>query len=253
MAIAQAQRVVGDLTNQNCLIVGLGEMGRLAFKQLQTRGVEHISLINRTYERAAQLGRQFELKAFRWEMLAEALKRADVVVSATSSPEIVITTDQVRAVMAERSERPLILLDIAVPRDIAPDARQIPGVHLWDADELKGSLDEALTAREKEVPHVERIIDEELELLRTRLRMLAVKPVIVRLREKAESIRQQELQRTLNHLGEVDAQTLEHIQFLSRSLVNKLLHEPTVRLKDKASHNKANGYVEAISDLFDLN
>ena len=165
--------------------------------------------------------------------------RADVVVSATNSPDMVITADRVRAAMDERLERPLILLDIAVPRDIAPEARQIPGVTLWDADELKGSLDEALAAREKEVPQVERIIDDELQCLQARLRMLVVKPVVVRLREKAEGIRQQELERMLNHLGEVDAHTLEHIQFLSRSLVNKLLHEPTVRLKSKASQDEA--------------
>jgi len=252
MAIAQAQRVVGDLTNQNCLVVGLGEMGRLAFKQLQARGVKQISLINRTYQRAANLGQQYGQPVHRWEDMAEVLCESDVIVSATGSPDTVITVDQVRAAMAVRPQRPLILLDIAVPRDIAPQARQIPGVHLWDADELKGSLDEALSAREQEVPYVEHIIDEEMEVLLARLRMLAVKPVVVRLREKAEGIRQQELERTLNHLGEVDAQTLEHIQFLSRSLVNKLLHEPTVRLKSKASQDEANLYVDAISDLFDL-
>ena len=252
MAIAQAQSVAGDLTHKNCLIVGLGEMGRLTLQQLQARGVAHISLVNRTFERAAQLGRQHGQKIYHWPELAEALRAADVVFSATGAADIVITPDLLDAVMVERQERPLIMLDIAVPRDIAPDVRQIAGVHLWDADELQGNLDGALAAREEQIPQVEHLIDEELELLPARLRMLAVKPVVVRLREKAEEIRRQELARTLNHLGTVDEQTLEHFQFLSRSLVNKLLHEPTVRLKDKASRNQANGYVQAINELFDL-
>lgn len=252
LAIAQAQSAVGDLTEQKWLVVGLGEMGRLALKQLEARGVKHIGLINRTYSRAAHLGTQHGQPVYRWPELALALSESDVVVSATGSPQMVITAEQIREVMAFRRERPLILLDIAVPRDIAPEVRQIAGVTLWDADELQGNLDEALAGRQREVPQVERIIAAEMETLLASLRMLTVKPVVVRLREKAEAIRQQELERTLQHLGEVDEQTLEHIHFLSRSLVNKLLHEPTVRLKSKASDDEAAAYVDAISDLFDL-
>jgi len=252
MAIAQAQKLVGDLKQHNCLIIGLGEMGRLAFKRLRARGVQRISLVNRTYERATSLARQYEHKAYRWGELTEALADADIVISATSAPKTIINADQVRAIMAGRPQRPLILLDIAVPRDIAPDVGQLPGVFLWDADELKGSLDEALAARQQEVPKVEQIIAEENETLLAQLRMLAVKPVIVNLREKAENIRRHELERMLNHLGDVDAQTMKQLQFFSRSLVNKLLHDPTIRLKTKASHDEANMYADAISDLFDL-
>lgn len=252
MAIAQARSVTGDLTNKNCLVVGLGEMGRLALKQLQIRGVQNISVINRTNERAVQLAQQMNHRAYRWQDLAQALQDADIVISATSAPVSVITKDLVLSALAGREARPIILLDIAVPRDVAPEVRQIPGVHLWDAGELKGNLDEARMVREGEIPAVEQIIEEEKEALWTCLRTLAVKPVVVRLREKAERIRRQELERTLNHLGEVDEQTLEHFQFLSRSLVNKLLHDPTVRLKDKAGKDQANGYVQAINDLFDL-
>ena len=154
--------------------------------------------------------------------------------------------------MASRPQRPLFLLDIAMPRDIVPDAAQIDGVHFWDADELKGNLDESLAARQHEVPKVEQIIAEELDALLAQLRMLAVKPVIVTLREKAEGIRQHEMERMLSNLGEVDAKTMQQLQIFSRSLVNKLLHEPTVRLKTKASHDEANQYITTLNDLFDL-
>ena len=252
MAVAQAQKLVGDLSHHNCLIIGLGEMGRLAFKRLQARGVHNISLVNRTYERAAGLARQNGYRAYRWQDLPLALANADIIVSATAASQVIITADDIRTAMAGRPQRPLILLDIAVPRDIAPDVSQIPGVTLWDADQLRGSLDEALAARRQEVPNVEQIIAAENEALVAQLRMLAVKPVIVNLREKAENIRQHELQRMLNYLGDVDAETLQQLQCFSRSLVNKLLHDPTIRLKIRASHDEANMYATAISDLFDL-
>ena len=237
LAIAQAQKQVGDLKPYHCLIIGLGEMGRLAFKRLQARGVPHISFVNRTYERAAELARQHGQTAYRWEELGAALTKSDIVISATGATDPIISAGVIRAVMAARPQRPLILLDISVPRDIMPDAAQIENVHLWDADELKGSLDESLAARQQEVPKVEQIIAEELDALLAQLRMLAVIPVIVTLREKAESIRQHEMERMLHNLGEVDAKTLQQLQIFSRSLVNKLLHEPTIRLKTKASHD----------------
>ena len=252
MAIAQAQKQVGDLKKQHCLIIGLGEMGRLAFKRLHARGVRRISLVNRTYQRAADLARQYGHTAFRWEELVDALASADIVISATAAMQPIISVADIQAVMTTRSQRPLTLLDISMPRDIAPDVAEIEGVHLWDADELKGSLDESLVARQQEVPKVEQIIVEEQEALLAQLRMLAVKPVIVTLREKAEGIRQHELERKLHNLGEVDAKTMQQLQIFSRSLVNKLLHEPTIRLKTKASHDEAKQYVTALNDLFDL-
>ncbi len=252
MAIAQAQKQVDDLKKQHCLIIGLGEMGRLAYKRLQARGVQRISLVNRTYQRAADLALQHGHTAYRWEELPEALAMADIVISATGATQPVISGGDIRDVMASRPQRPLILLDIAMPRDIAPEAAQIAGVHLWDADKLKGNLDESLAARQQEVPKVEQIIAEEQEALLVQLRILAVKPVIVTLREKAENIRQREMERMLHNLGEVDDKTLQQLQIFSRSLINKLLHEPTIRLKTKASHDEVNPYITALRDLFDL-
>ena len=252
LAIAQAQKQAGDLKQHHCLIIGLGEMGRLAYKRLQARGVQRISLVNRTYQRADDLARQHGHTAYRWEELGEALATADIVISATGATQPIISAGDVQAAMARRPQRPLILLDIAMPRDIAPEAAQIEGVHLWDADELKGNLDESLAARQQEVPKVEQIIAEEQEALLAQLRILAVKPVIVTLREKAESIRQHEMERMLHNLGEVDDKTLQQLQYFSRSLINKLLHEPTIRLKTKASHDEVNPYITALRDLFDL-
>jgi len=252
MAITQAQHILGDLRDKQHLVVGLGEMGQLAIKHLHNRQATNIAIANRTRARAEYLAEHINATIYNLDELETAIESADVVVSATGATHTVITTEMIINVMEKRGSRPLVLLDIAVPRDIDPAIQHIPGVHLFDADQLKGNLDEALAARQQEVPKVEKIITSEVTALSAQLRQLSVKPVIVTLREKAEDIRQQELDRTLRHLGDLDPQTLKHIQHLSRSLINKLLHEPTRRLKAKASDDDAASYAAAISDLFGL-
>ncbi|MCA9943533.1 MAG: glutamyl-tRNA reductase [Anaerolineales bacterium] len=253
MAVAQAQAILGDLTQRQHLIIGAGEMGHLALKVLRSRGATSIALANRSRARAEALAAQDGLPVFGLDELATAVSQTDVVISATSASSPLLTHQLVETVMQQRPERPLILIDIAVPRDIDPAVRQIANVHLFDADELKQSLDGALAARQREIPAIEAIIAAELDALATILRGLTVRPVIVDLRHKAESIRQQELDRTLRFLGDVDPATLAHIQHFSRALVNKLLHEPTLRLRDRAVDDKAAVYASTVRDLFGLN
>lgn len=252
IAVAQAQAVLGSLTPRTHLIVGLGEMGQLALKALRARGVRRIALANRSRARAEALAAAEGLTVYGLDELETAVAAADVVISATAAHEPVLTTEMVQRVMAGRAERPLVLIDIAVPRDVEAAVRRIPNVYLFDADELQDSLDEALAARQQEIPQIETIIAAEVEAFMTRLRQMAVKPLITDLRHKAEEIRQQELNRTLRYLGDVDADTLKHIQHLSRSLVNKLLHEPTIRLRHKAAEEEADVYADAVRDLFGL-
>jgi glutamyl-tRNA reductase len=146
----------------------------------------------------------------------------------------------------------LVIVDIAVPRNVDTAVANLPGVHLFDVDDLQATLDESLAARQAEVPCVEAIILQEKDNFNTQLRELTVKPLIVDMRRKADQIREAELERTLRHLGELDPQTLAHIQHFSRSLVNKLLHEPTLRLKEKASEDQADDYAATVRDLFGL-
>ena len=252
MAIAQAQHVLGDLQDKQHLVIGLGEMGQLALKQLHNRGVTQIAVANRTRARAEFLAGYINAAIYGLEELATAMETAEVVLSATGAAHTIVSKEMVERVMAKRPFRPLVLLDIAVPRDIDLAVADIPGVHLFDADQLQGDLDKALAARQQEIPKVVQIIAAEVDALVMRLRQLRVKPVIVTLREKAEDIRQQELERTLRHLGDIDPKTLKHINHLSRSLVNKLLHEPTRRLKTEAGNDNAAVYAAAISELFGL-
>lgn len=254
VAIALAQEILGELERHRILIIGLGEMGQLALSALRKRGVSRIALANRTRERAETVAGEWAGRVYGLEALPEALAEADVVISATGAPHTVIEAETVEAAMAGRKNRALVLIDIAVPRDVDPAVAGLPNVHLFNMDDLQESLDEALAARQREVPHVEAIIAEETATLEIEFRKLAIRPLIADLRLRAEEIRQQELERTLNYLGnDLDAETLKHVQHLSRSLVNKLLHEPTLRLREKATNGQASQYADTIRDLFALN
>lgn len=253
VSINLADQLVGPLREREVLVVGLGEMGQLAISALRKRGVTGIALANRTLDRAVRQARGWNGAAYSLDRLADAISRVDVVITATAAQGVIIDRELVLEALQWRFDRELVIIDIALPRDVAPDVHTIPGVHLFNMDDLRQSLDRAIEARRREIPRVEAVIVQEMELLTREFRELAVKPVIVDLRQKAEAIRQHELQRTLRFLGEdVDAQTLKQVQHLSRSLVNKLLHEPTVRLRQKASDGQVDPYAAAVCELFDL-
>lgn len=254
VAIALAQEIVGDLNRQQVLVTGLGEMGQLALNALRKRGVRRIALANRSRERAEAIAAKWDGQVYGLEELPQALAEADVVISATGAPHAIIDSAMVQEAMARRDSRTLVLIDIAVPRDVDPGVGRVSNVHLFNMDDLQDSLDEALAARQREVPLVEAIIAEEVATLEAEFRKLAIRPLISDLRQRAEAIRQRELERTLRYLGnDVDAETLKHVQHLSRSLVNKLLHEPTLRLRERATNGQATQYAATVRDLFDLN
>lgn len=254
-ALNLAHQVTGALAKQRVLLIGLGEIGQLTLKGLRARGVQRVALANRTLHRAQAMaaapGGFPGGAAYRLEELPQALQNADVVISATSALEPIIDVATVAQVMAQRDQR-LLFLDLAVPRDIDPAVKTIPNVQLFDVDDLRHSVDAALTARQRETPHVERIIEELLCEWRQQFQELQVRPVVVELRQKAEQIRQRAVERTLRHLGEVDNQTAEQLWHLSHALVNQLLHEPTLQLKRKAGQPQADLYAGLVSDLFGL-
>jgi glutamyl-tRNA reductase len=251
VAIALAKEVVGSLHDKHILVIGSGEMARLAIKAIHARSVGRMSVANRTISRAETLASGSGGYAYGLDQLPHALAVVDVVISATAAPTPVVDGDMVAEAMVGREERPLVLIDIAVPRDIDPEAGKIPGVYLFDVDDLQTTLDDSLDARKAEIPGVEAILEQEKSCLDMELRTLTVKPLIADLHQKAEAIRQRELERTLRYLGDVDPQTLEHLQHLTRSLVTKLLHEPTKQLRTQAGSGTAVD-VSTVRELFGL-
>ncbi len=252
VAVKLAEASIGNLPKAHVLIVGAGEMAELAVKALRARGVTQLAVVNRTHERARRLAEHWGGQAHTFEQLGEAMTAADIVITSTGAPHTLITLDVVRSVMQHRPDRPLVLIDIAVPRDIDPDVRNIANVHCHDIDDLQSHLSGAVTGREREVPHVRAIISEEVSAFMEWMQSLEVKPVIAELRAKADAIRQVELDKTLRRLPNLDKDGRECVEFLSESLVSKLLHDLTLRLKAEAGNGHAAEYASAVRYLFAL-
>jgi len=252
MALALAESVVGELREKRVLIVGAGRVGLQSLKALAGRGVVQTVVANRTRERAAEVAERFGATARGLDELEGALSWADVAVTATASEAAVVGADLVRDAMSRRTDRPLVLVDLAVPADIERDVGAIPGVRLFDVDDLRAGQDDSMASRLREVPAVEAIVQDEVDSFGRRYHELEVEPLVSAFRRQAEAIRQQELERALRDLGDVDPETAERIEHLSRTLVKKLLHEPTVRLRERAGAGDADEVADAVRELFGL-
>jgi len=252
MALALAEGVLGDLREKRVLVVGAGRIGLQTLKALSGRGVAQTAVANRTRGRAAEVAERFGATSHGLAELEDVLAWADVAVTATASESPVVRAGLVRDAMSGRGDRPLVFVDLAVPADVERDAGAVAGVRLFDVDDLRASLDDAMASRLREVPCVEAIVEEEVESFRRRYYELEVEPLVSALRRQAEGIREQELERALRDLGDVDAATAERIEQLSRTLVKKLLHEPTVRLRERAGTGDADEVADAVRELFGL-
>ncbi len=252
-AAGLAQGVVPDLQRARVLIVGAGEMAELAVEALRSRGARHITVMSRTLDRARQLAARWEGQALTYDSLVESLAESDIVITSTSAPHFIITPERAAAALLRRARRPLVLIDIAVPRDVAPEVARLPGVHYYDIDQLKARLDGALSDREQEVPRVEAILAEEAAAFAEWQRTQSVTPLITTWRARADAIRQAEVDRALRRLPGLGQAERQQIELLTQSLVNKLLHDPTLRLKAEAGAGDAGSYAEAVRHLFALN
>ena len=184
--------------------------------------------------------------------LEAALTEVDVAISATSSEAPVVGVGDVRRAMARRADRPLVLVDLAVPADVEREVADVDGVRLFDVDDLRAGLDDAMTARLREVPGVEAVVEDEVEEFGRRYRELEVEPLLSELRRQAELIREREVERALRDLGDVDPAVAERMEHLSRTLVKRLLHDPTVRARERAGAGEADEVVDAVRDLFGI-
>ena len=252
MALALAAGVLGDLGDKSLLVVGAGRIGLQTLKAAQSRRVRGLAVANRTIARAEEVAARFDADAFGLDELESALAGADVAITATSSETPVIGHGVVARAAAGRDERPLVLVDLAVPADVDRDAGEIDGVRLFDVDDLRAGLDDAMASRVREIPKVEAIVEEEVEAFARRYRELEVEPLLSELRRRAETIRASEVERALRGLGDVDPAVAERIEQLSRSLVKKLLHDPTVRARERAGAGEVDEVVEAVRDLFGI-
>ncbi len=251
-AALRIARDVEDLQKARMLVVGAGETAVLAAQALKHLGAGTLTFVNRTLDRAEALAAEFEGKALAWYRLDEAIGWADAVVFATGAPHIVLSRRDVEEIVQGRSGRPLVLIDIAVPRDIEDTVSTLPGVLYYGIDSLQSVVDANLELRRAVIPLVEHIIGEEIQLFNEWSRGRQVIPVIRELRDWAQNVAQEELQQALRRMPEADERTLRTVNRLVNQLVNRLLHEPTTRLRIKAQEGNGGGYADTVRHLFDL-
>jgi glutamyl-tRNA reductase len=251
-AVALAAERLGTLVERRVLVLGAGEMGEGMARSLAGSGVAEVVVAGRGTERSTELAIRVGGRAVQIEQLPQALVAADLVLTSTGATEVVITRDEIEVAMQRRFGRPLMIVDIAVPRDVDPGVADVAGVTLLDMDDLKAFAESSMDRRRREVARVRRIISAELERLRTERTAREVAPLVSALRSRGEDIRIAELERFRSKLEQVDPKTAEAIEALTRGIVAKLLHEPTVRVKQAAGSGRGELYADALSALFDL-
>ncbi|MEM6645748.1 MAG: glutamyl-tRNA reductase [Bacteroidota bacterium] len=250
VAVRMAERHLGTLEGKTVAIVGLGETGNLAAKAISSRRVGRLILINRTFEKAVTQAPGLDAEACPIYDLPQVLADADVVFTATGCPLVLIRKAMLAKALAQRPDRPLVVLDMAVPPDA--EAATLPGLKLITIDHLEEEAAASLDKRRAAVPCAERILATELERWSMQQQQQHVQPLITDLRRQAEQIRMHEVERLLKHCPEMDEATQLHVQRFSRALVQKLLHHPTTRLRSEAQEGDPEAYAEALRSLFAL-
>jgi len=252
-AVELALQIFDNLSTKTALLIGAGEMAELAAKNLVDHGVGQLLVVNRSTGRGAALARQFNGKSLGWDRLTQALWSADIVISSTAAPHAILRPDAVTTAMRMRHNRPLFLIDIAVPRDIDPAVGDLPNVFLYDIDNLQQVVDANLEQRRRQIPHVQAIICQQVAEFMAWFRSRDVVPTIVDLRQHVDGIRETELAWALQKLEQLSDKERRVIHAFSQRLVNKILHQPTVQLKQRANGCEAYRYADTVRDLFALN
>jgi glutamyl-tRNA reductase len=252
VAVELAKKIFGTLEKKIVLLIGAGEMCELAARYLVSGGVEKVLVTNRTYERAVSLAQEFGGDAIPFEEINQGLRRADIVISATDSPQFLIFHDQVAKVIKDRKQKPIFFIDIADPRDIEPKVGDIENVYLYNIDDLQKVADENIKDREKEAQKAEAIIQDEVIKFVRWYQSLEITPTIVSLRKKFEEIRKKELEKTLSLHPNLSDKEKQSLEALTSAIINKILHDPLTLLKQKDEEAMADLYLDALRTLFQL-
>ena len=251
-AVTVAANRLGSLHDRRVLVLGAGEMGHGAALALAGAGVGDIVVANRTAATADLLAARVDGRAIALEQLPDALDDCDLLLVSTSAPELLVERSAIEAAMERRNGRALLIVDIGVPRNVDAGAGEVFGVDLLDIDDLRAIGEQSLAQRRQEIGNVRQVIAEELDRYRLEKSAREAAPLVTALRTRAEELRQAEVDKLRTKIGDVDTATWEAIDAVTRSVVNKLLHEPTMRIKDAAGTARGDLYADALSELFAL-
>jgi len=251
-AVTVATEHLGSLEGARVLVVGAGHMGTGLASTLRSRGIEEVVIANRTFARAEEAAARVEGRPIPLNEIADTLVDVDVVLSSTASSQVLIERATIEMVMACRSGRPLLIVDVALPRDVDPGVREVNDVTLLDLDDLKEYAQRSADRRRREIGKVREILAAQIDRYRADRAGREVAPLVTSLHDLGETVRQGELTRFRAKLEQLDPDQRTVIEALTQGIVNKLLHEPTVRVKDAAGTPRGEYYADALAALFDL-
>ncbi len=251
-AVQLAKKIFTDLSEQTVLLVGAGEMAKLAARHLIGHGVRQVRITTRDPRHARELAQRFHGTPIPFEEFSHELAGADIVLCSTGASHYLIRQEDVRRAIRQRKNRPIFLIDISVPRNIDPEVKDIDNVFLYDIDDLENRVEENREERLREATKAERMVEAEVGVIRRWLKSLEATPTIIALRQRAEEIKRAELERTLGRLGRLSAQERELVETLASSIVNKLLHGTLSTLKSEADSHDRTLFIEAARRFHNL-
>lgn len=252
-AVELAKKLLGDLSTANVMILGAGEMSELTARHLVENGVKTVFVSNRNHSRAEELARKFRGQAVPFEKFMKWAVDSDIIITSTGAPHYIVRSWDVAHIMPQRAGRPLIFIDIAVPRDVEPEVAAIGGVSLYNIDSLNAVVDSNKRERLREARKAERILEAEAAELIGRFRYLSYQPVLSQIKDKAEAIRRRELKRALVKLPDLNPEERRIMENMSRMLVRKLLRDPVICTNEAAARGEEEFCVQALTRLFKLN
>jgi glutamyl-tRNA reductase len=251
-AVELARKIFGQLEGKTVMLIGAGEMCELAARHFVNNGVTDVLVTNRTFERAEKLAGEFNGRPVLFENFADHLDQVDIVLASTGAPDFILEHATLEAVIKKRRNRPMFMIDIAVPRDIDPRINDIDNIYLYDVDDLQEVIQANMKERQKEAKKAEVMILAEVDQFHQWLGTLDVVPTIVALRTKFEQIRKEEVQKTLSRFDHFSKKERKAIEAMTSAIINKALHHPVTLLKQCNDETACDAYVDAVRTLFDL-
>ncbi len=251
-AVELARKIFGDLSSRKIMIVGAGKMSELAARHLRRSGASHVFVTNRTHERAVEMAALFQGTPVDYTRFVSMLPEVDIVITSSGAPHYILHKDEMQRVIAARRNKPMFLIDIAVPRNIEPTVNDVDNVFLYDIDDLQEVVNSNLRERMKEADHAEVMVTEEVERMMARLKVAEVTPTIVGLQEQLEQIRAAEIEKMRHKCGPLTPEMERAIEAMTRAIINKVAHGPISELRSHAGQPEGAHVVAAIRKAFHL-
>jgi glutamyl-tRNA reductase len=251
-AVELGKQIFGQFNRKTVMVIGAGETGELTAKHLYANGAKRVIVVNRTFERAAQLADKFNGIPYSMDEAVNNLHEADIIISSTGAESYVLTREQVKEAMRKRKSKPLFMIDIAVPRDLDPSIAAVDNVFLYDIDDLEGIVQSNLEQRKLEAAKIELMIDWEMQQFEQWYKTLGVVPLIRALQTKSAEIHEETMNSLANKLPDLDEHQMKVIRKLTKSIVNQMMQDPILRIKEMAGEKRSEEAMDMFVKLFAL-